>query len=89
MKSNVFSSVLPHICLIEKGGGVEELRVPGPRLPQVVDVDGGEGGVPGVGVDLEVGGGRGGREGGPGGRLRVPRGGDDPQPRRGLAHRRL
>ena len=89
MKSNVFSSVLPHICLIEKGGGVEELRVPGPRLPQVVDVDGGEGGVPGVRVDLEVGGGRGGREGGPGRRLSVPRGGNNPQPGRGLAHRRM
>ena len=53
----------------------------------MVDVDGGEGRVRGVGVDLHVGGGRGGGEGRPGGCLRVPRGGDHPQSRRRLQAR--
>ena len=53
----------------------------------MVDVDGGEGRVRGVGVDLHVGGGRGGGEGRPGGGLRVPRGGDHPQSRRRLQAR--
>ena len=55
----------------------------------MVDVDGGEGRVRGVGVDLHVGGGRGGGEGRPVGGLRVPRGGDHPQSRRRLQDRKF
>ena len=50
----------------------------------MVDANGGEGGVRGVGVDLHVGGGRGGGQGRPGGGLGVPRGGDHPQSGRRL-----
>ena len=53
----------------------------------MVDANGGEGGVRGVGVDLHVGGGRGGGEGRPVGSLRVTGGGDHPQSRRRLKER--
>ena len=89
---DVFSLSLyyvPQICVIQQGHGVQESWILRPGLSrcrrlQVVDVDGGEGGVRSVGVDLHVGGGRGGGQGRPVGRLRVARGGDHPQSRRRL-----